>query len=185
MTNKNITKVPALGQAWSGDWQARIRDRLRARGFSSITAFSESEPRASIVELAEELSTDHEAEINRADVAAEQLLRIWHEEARQAGPEAIERLSRRLLVGALHSAVPEGWHADWKSEEARSAASRAAAALTHWRGHLGKEHRPAADRIVSALLREGREGTIPPGWLPTSADDPRLVDLFRRHWVAP
>jgi hypothetical protein len=89
-----ITKVPARGQAWSGDWRARVFERLRARGLESVTAFADSRPAASAVELADEPSIDATAGIDRADVAAEQLLRIWREEARGGGSEATERLRR-------------------------------------------------------------------------------------------
>jgi len=185
MTDKRITKVPALGQAWADNWQARILDRLRARGFSNVTALSESNPTASIIEMANELSTDHEAGIDHADVAAEQLVRLWREEAQCSGPEAIERFCRRLLVGELHQDLPEGWRAEWKSEEARPAMSRMTAATSHWACNLSKEHRRASNRVFSAMLKEGQDGRIPSGWLPASADDPLLVDIFRRHWGEP
>jgi hypothetical protein len=52
--------------------------------------------------MADELSTDHEAAIDHADVAAEQLVQIWREEATRGGPKAIERqheqISRSLHV---------------------------------------------------------------------------------------
>src|SRR4051812_35246394 len=128
MTAGSITRTPGLGQAWSGNWQARVLDRLRVRGFERVTEFSESRPKASTIELADELSTEHEVGIHHADVAAEQLVRIWREEATHEGPEAIERFARRLLVGELHQDLPEGWRSEWSSEEAGPAMSRLAAA---------------------------------------------------------
>jgi len=182
-----ITKVPALGQAWSGNWQARIFERLRVRGFKSVTAFSESRPTASAVEMADELSIDHAAGINHADVAAAQILRIWREEARRGGPEAVERFARRTLVGELHRDLPEGWRADWTSNdpETKVAVSRAARSTGRWICYLGDEHEPAADCVLDAVLDAGRTGRIPPGWLPAGADDPLLVDIFRCHWAEP
>lgn len=179
-----ITKVPALGQAWLGDWRVRVLDRLRARGFPTVTAFSESRPIASAAELADELSVDDAASIDRADVAAEQLLRIWREEARGAGPEAIERFARRTLVGELRRDLPEGWRADWthKDPETTAAVSRAAQALGRWVCYLSDDDKPAADSVLDAMVAAGRDGTIPPGWLPSGPDDPILVDMFRRHW---
>ena len=74
MTSSSITKVPALGQASSGDWQARIFERLRVRGLESVTALSERYPTASTIEMADELSSDHEAAIDHADVPGERRL---------------------------------------------------------------------------------------------------------------
>jgi len=180
-----VTKVPALGQAWSGNWQTRIAERLRVRGFVSMTAFTEANPTTCLEALAEELSTDHEAGIDHADVAAEQLVRIWREEANRGGPEAVERFARRTLVGELHRDLPEGWRSEWSSEEARPAMSRMTGATSAWACNLGKEDRSAANRVLDAMIDEGRSGRIPPGWLPVSADDALLVDIFRRHWGEP
>lgn len=185
MTANSITKIPALGQAWSGNWQARIFERLRVRGLESVTALSESYPTASTIEMADELSTDHEAAIDHADVAAEQLVQIWREEATRGGPQAIEHFARRLLVGELYRAIPGGWRSEWGSEEASPAMSRLAAAISAWACNLSNEHRAAARRVFAAMIEAGRDGLVPPGWLPVNADDPLLVDVFGRHWPDP
>jgi len=187
MITKSVTKVPAQGQAWSGNWQARLAARLRSRGFETMTAFAEANPNASLIAMAEELSTDHEAGIDRADLSSDQLVRIWHEEANRSGPEAVERFSRRMLVGELHRDLPEGWRADWSGTDPATEAvvSRAIAATTRWICNHGKKYRPAADRVFDAMVDEGRAGRIPIGWLPASADDVLLVDIFRRHWGEP
>jgi hypothetical protein len=185
MTASSSTKVPGLGQAWLGNWQARIFERLRVRGLDSVTALSESYPTASTIEMADELSTDHEAAIDHADVAAEQLVQIWREEATRGGPDAIERFARRLLVGELRQGILEGWRSEWRSEEAAPATSLLAAAISAWTCNLSKEQRPAARRVFAAMIEEGAEGPIPPGWLPVNADDPLLVDIFERYWREP
>jgi hypothetical protein len=137
--------------------------------------------------MADELSIDHEARIDHADVAAEQLLQIWREEARMGGPEAVERFARRTLVGDLHRDLPEGWRADWtrSDPETKAAVSRVTGAAGRWTCNLSKEYWPAADRVLDAMLDAGRTGRIPPGWLPPNADDPLLVDIFRHHWAEP
>lgn len=184
MTARSITRLPGLGQAWSGNWQGRVLDRLRVRGFDRVTTFGESRPTASAIQLAEELSTDHEVGINHADVAAEQLVRLWREEATRDGLEAIARFARRLLVGELHQDLPEGWRAEWRSEEAGPAMSRLAGVASEWICDLDEEHQPAAHRVFTAMLKAGEDGRIPPGWLPANADDSLLVDLFRHHWTS-
>ena len=186
MTAKTITRRPALGQAWSGDWRARVLNRLHSRGFRSVADFANSAPRASLVALAEELSTDHNAGIDHADVCAEQLARLWREEANRTGPDSIELMARRILVGELHDAIPEGWLQEWPvSDDIRSPLSRFLNATTSWTSHVGQEHEPASDRIFEAMIERGRSGEIPAGWLPSSAEDPILLDLFARYWREP
>jgi hypothetical protein len=177
-----IRKIPALGQAWSVDWRARLFERLRSRGFSTVTAFAESRPTTSTIELADELSTDIAGQVNHSDVAADQVIRIWREEARRDGEEATERFARRFLVGELCRDLSDGWRADWKGAEAQSAMSRMTALTARWASYMGDEYDLASERVLDAMLAAGREGSIPERWCPTSADDPLLVEIFRRHW---
>jgi hypothetical protein len=99
----------------------------------------------------------------------------------------MEHFARRILVGELHHGVPEGWRADWTSSdpETTAAVSRMSGATGAWSCGLGREYWPAADRVLDAMLAEGRAGRIPPGWLPADADDPLLIEIFRRHWPEP
>jgi hypothetical protein len=183
MREKPRTKVPALGQAWLGDWRTRTLERLYARDFESIAAFADSKPTASLLALAEELSTDHSANVDHADVCAEQVARLWREEAERGGSEAVERMARRILVGELHLDLPYGWLKDWAKNE--EAASRVSMVLSSWESHIGDAREGAAGRVVEAMLDEGRAGRIPQGWLPSNADDPILVDIFERYWRDP
>lgn len=183
MTSKTTTKVPARGQAWSGDWQQRVFDRLHKRGFADIGTFADARPAASLIELADELSIDEDANIDYSDVASEQVARLWHEETTKRGAAAIERMARRVLVGELRRGLPEGWSSDWtESKEGISSGYRVSSAATQWMNALGKENKDASERIFAALLEEGRTGGIPRGWLPESADDPILLRIFQRHW---
>jgi hypothetical protein len=181
---KHITRVPAVGQAWSGDWRHRLAERLRVRGFETMTAFAEANERESLNAMGEELSTEHDVGINRADLCAEQLLQVWRDEAQRAGSAAIERFSRRMLVGELHRDVPDGWRSDWSAPDADTerAASRLASVSARWVSNHSNEYRSAADRVMDALIADGRAGRIPSGWLPANADDPLLVEIFRLHW---
>ena len=176
------TKVPARGQAWLGDWHARIAERLRVRGFGSVTEFCESRPCVSLLELATELRIDDG--IDRSDVAAEQLLRIWRGEAQDGGPGAVERFARRTLVGELRRDLPDGWRADWTlaDSETKAAASRLALTTGRWVAYLDDKYEGAGNRVLDAMLAAGRDGTIPEGWIPANADDPVLVEIFRKHW---
>jgi len=181
--SKAIVKIPARGQAWIGDWEKRILDRLHKRGFGTIASFADARPVASLVELANELSIDEDANTDRSDIAAEQIARLWRREANRHGTEAVEHMARRILVGELRRGLPEGWLPNWtESEEARSAASRAASATTSWASALGQEYEEASDRVFTALVEEAQAGSIPRGWLPASADDPILLRIFQQHW---
>jgi len=46
------------GNPWQGNWVARLCERVRERGYDSLTAFAEARPTASLVTLAEELGPD-------------------------------------------------------------------------------------------------------------------------------
>jgi hypothetical protein len=49
------------GRAWQGNVKARLYERVRERGYDSLTAFAEARPTASLVALAEELGPDEVA----------------------------------------------------------------------------------------------------------------------------
>ena len=46
------------GRSWEGNWKVRLYERVRERGYDSLTAFAEARPTASLVALAEELGPD-------------------------------------------------------------------------------------------------------------------------------
>lgn len=46
------------GRSWQGNWKVRLYERVRERGYDSLTAFADARPTASLVELAEELGKD-------------------------------------------------------------------------------------------------------------------------------
>ncbi|CAM4456747.1 Conserved uncharacterized protein [Corallococcus exiguus] len=45
-------------RSWQGNWRVRLYERVRERGYDSLTAFAEARPTASLVELADELGED-------------------------------------------------------------------------------------------------------------------------------
>jgi hypothetical protein len=154
-----------LGFAWRGDWLARLLDILREKGFESLTSFAHTMPLATLDDLV--------ASLGEGDVAPIQLQWRLVDEA-QASKTSRE-CALDLFVRFLREAK-QGWPSDlsWEGQEdVRSV-------LTSWQTSLKNEqHEAFANQIVDELL----EATdIPPGWLPSSTDDPRLVDLFDRHW---
>lgn len=183
MTDSPVIAIPALGQAWEGDWRARVLERLHVRGFYTISEFAESRPTASLIALAEELSTSDTDRTNRADVCAEQISRLWRDEVGKQGPNAAEHMARRLLVGELYLDLPQGWANDWTSSE--DSLSRISMAMSSWTAHVGPKYEHAADRVIHGMLDEGPTGRIPNGWLPANSEDPILLDIFARYWREP
>src|SRR5690606_12793156 len=115
-------KGRTMRRAWHGDWYERVKQRVKERGFDTATAFADSQPRASLLDLADELGKD--------DVAASQLEKVLIDEAEESG--TIERCARSLLVRRLHAKLAEGWHAEWDDPSW----SRAASAYGAWAGAM-------------------------------------------------
>lgn len=163
---------PQRGFAWRGDWAQRLQSLLSARGFSSVRAFAATAPTKSYVDLAHELGP--------GDVAAIQLQWAALDEARAAGE--MEPLARDLLVRWLHGELPQGWTT---SRVERAIVWPRANAISAWASSISA-HLPEYNSVVSSLSRIIlKENPFPLGWLPTNADDPLLVELFKRHWVEP
>ena len=74
------------GRAWQGNLKARLYERVRERGYDSLTAFAEARPTASLVELADELGPD--------DIAAVQVFSGLVAEAEQSRKELSATLRR-------------------------------------------------------------------------------------------
>lgn len=159
-------RYPAgYGYEWRGDWRARLHDLLVARGFQRLTDFVNTRPTATLDTLANELGS--------GDVAPIQVQWVLAEEAKAA--DQLERCARDLLCRHLHE-VQGGWPAsrDWDVQEG------VRHALIAWEGSLKDErYEPILERITTAMLDEEE---IAPGWLPSNADDPIIIDLFERFW---
>lgn len=166
--------------AWEGDWERRLAERLAARGFSTISAFADGQPHASRRSLAEQLSEQVNADGGgtlAGDIAPVQVLWALLDEAKANG--TVEHRARDLLVRDLE--LPNGW----PPSEPPEAGEALIGALVSWSGgivtHL-TEYETTVNAVEDALLADE---TIPVGWRPASADDPLLLDLFRRYWREP
>src|SRR5687767_917240 len=89
------------GRAWQGNWKARLYERVRERGYDSLTAFAEARPAVPLYVLADELGKD--------DVAAVQLLGGLHDEAERR--KQVTRFVRDMLVREMSEGLPDGWPA--------------------------------------------------------------------------
>ncbi|MFY0581100.1 NUDIX hydrolase [Cystobacter fuscus] len=148
------------GRSWEGNWRVRLYERVRERGYDSLTAFAEARPTASLVALAEELGPD--------DIAGVQVFSGLLAEAERS--RRITRLMRGLLVRELWSCLPNGWPA--VLDDANR--FKVAKALGVWEALTPETHEQRVDKAGDALL-----ATPPPsGWLPRGPDDERLLTLL-------
>ena len=153
-------------KAWQGDWYERIIQRVRDRGFETVTAFGDAWPTTSLMSMADELGKD--------DVAAAQLERMLVLEAEETGN--IRQCARSLLLRRLHEELPEGWHAQWDDDSL----FRRASAFSGWTSGLGERYKPGVYHVWDALIAL----PIPEGWLPADRDDAFILEAFK-HWETP
>ncbi len=96
------------GRAWEGNIKARLYERVRERGYDSLTAFAEARPTASLVALAEELGPD--------DIAGVQVFSGLLAEAERSNQ--VTRLVRGQLVRELWAYSPTAGRPCWTTQTA-------------------------------------------------------------------
>jgi len=145
--------------AWEGNWRVRLYERIRERGYDSLTSYAEARPTASLVALAEELGED---------VAGVQVFTVLLAEAERR--KQVTRFVRGVLVRELSENLPEGWPAVLDDANRFNVA----AALGTWSAYTPESHEQRVKQARAAL----RSKPPPPGWLPLSADDELLRTLL-------
>ncbi|HEX5746778.1 MAG TPA: NUDIX hydrolase [Archangium sp.] len=146
-------------RSWQGHWTARMYERVRARGFGSLTAFADAHPTLPLVELADELGDD---------LNAVQVFKGLVDEAERS--HQVTRLVRSQFVRELHESFPDGWPSVMDDE----ARLEVAMALGSWFGFTPATHQARVNRASDALL-----ATPPrPGWRPLGPDDALLLTLL-------
>jgi hypothetical protein len=148
------------GHAWQGHWKVRLYERVRERGYDSLTAFAEARPAVPLYLLAEELGQD--------DVAGVQVLSGLLAEAEQR--KQVTRFVRDVLVRLLSQSLPDGWPA--VLDDANR--FKVAKALGSWSAYTPETHEQRVDRASDALLAT----PPPPGWRPLGPDDELLRTLL-------
>ncbi|WPB78454.1 NUDIX hydrolase [Archangium violaceum] len=148
------------GRSWEGNWKVRLYERVRERGYDSLTAFAEARPTASLVALAEELGPD--------DIAGVQVFSGLLAEAERS--RRVTRLIRGQVVRELSQRLPNGWPA--VLDDANRL--KAAIALARWGTFTPETHKERVRRIGDALLAT----PPPPGWRPLGPDDELLLMLL-------
>jgi len=148
------------GRAWQGNVKARLYERVRERGYDSLTAFAEARPTASLLALADELGPD--------DIAAVQVFSGLVAEAERS--RKVTRLVRGQLVRELAEALPHGWPA--VLDDANR--FKVAVALARWGTYTPETHEQHVERAKAAL----RASPPHPGWRPLGPDDELLRTLL-------
>ncbi|HZI07082.1 MAG TPA: NUDIX hydrolase [Archangium sp.] len=147
-------------RSWEGNWKARLYERVRERGYDSVTAFANAHPTASLAALADELGPD--------DMAGVQVLNGLLSEAEQR--KQVTRFVRDVLVRMLSQSLPNGWPT--VLDDANR--FKVAKAIGRWFAYTPETHKERADRAGDALLAT----PPPPGWRPLGPDDELLLMLL-------
>lgn len=148
------------GHPWQGNWVVRLYERVRERGYDSLTAFADARPTASLVALARELGED--------DVAGVQVLRGLLAEAERR--RQVTRFVRDVFVRLWFQSVPDGWPA--VLDDANR--FKVAKVLGSWFAYTPETHKERVDQASDALLAT----PPPPGWRPLGSDDELLLTLL-------
>lgn len=146
--------------SWQGNWPARMYERVRERGYTSLTAFADAHPSLPLVELAEELGED--------DFSAVQVFSGLVDEAERN--HQLTRLTRGQLVREVSESFPNGWPAVLDDE----ARMEVAMMLASWIGFTPETHKERARQVTATLLAT----PPPPGWRPLGPDDELLRTLL-------
>ena len=146
--------------AWQGNVRARLYERVRERGYDSLTAFADARPAVPLYVLADELGED--------DVAAVQVFSGLLAEAEQR--RQVTRLVRDVLVRELSEDFSDGWPAVLDDE----ARMNVAIALGRWSAYAPETHTERVRQASAALLAT----SPPPGWRPRGPDDELLRTLL-------
>ena len=148
------------GRSWDGNWKDRLRERVHKRGYASLTAFADTRPTASLVDLAEELGAD--------DLNAVQVFSGLVSEAEAS--HRLTRLTRSQFVRELYECLPNGWPV--VMDDANR--FKTARALGSWTAFTPETHKERVRRARAVL----RSNPPPPGWRPLGPDDELLRMLL-------
>lgn len=160
--------IVSFAKTWFGDWHGRVVERVRQRGFETVTQYAGERPGVSLLVLADELGPD--------DVAATQIQSLLVEEAIRT--QTVSYVLRDLLVRELHYALPHGWMHPL-DDDSRSKVARA---LARWETEFQIEHRLECfdDEMTFKAGQDLMNAELPAGWLPEGPDDPVIVAFVDR-----
>ncbi|MCY1073563.1 NUDIX hydrolase [Archangium lansingense] len=148
------------GHPFQGNWVVRLYERVRERGYDSLTAFAEARPTVPLHLLAKELGKD--------DVAGVQVLRGLLAEAERR--KQVTRFVRDVLARLWTQSVPDGWPAVMDD----ASRGEIAMALGTWTAYTPETHKERVRQARAALWAS----PPPAGWRPLGSDDELLRTLL-------
>jgi hypothetical protein len=156
-----------LADVWPKDWEKRLRERIRARGFERVEDYLAAHPLASYAELAGDLGDD---------VAPIQVTRLQLSEAKQGGN--LRAAAKDVMVRVIRAELSEGWGRVPPGEEAEPDYLNASAfaswgAPMKWAG--------VSDDVIAAV-GERLNASAPVGWKPTSNEDAVVASVINGCW---
>jgi hypothetical protein len=156
-----------LADVWSTDWEKRLRERIRARGFERVEDYFAAHPLASYSELASDLGDD---------IAPIQMTRLQLSEAKQA--RGLRAAAKDVMVRVLRAELPEGWGRvpagdDAEPDYLNASAFASWGAPMKWAG--------VADEVIAAV-GERLNASAPVGWKPTDSADAHISAVIDACW---
>ena len=158
-----------LADVWSPDWEKRLRERVRARGFGRVADYFAAHPLASYAELANDLGDD---------VAPIQVTRLQLSEARQEG--TLRGAAMNVLLRVIRAELPNGWGRIPPGDDAEPDYLNASA-FASWGAPMKWAGVP--DHVIAAV-GERLKDSATMGWLPRGTDDELITAVFDAAWPA-
>jgi hypothetical protein len=162
----------ARNTAWVGDWTARVRAALAAKGHQSVSSFLHEHAELTYVQAAEAIGDG---------IAAVHLAILQMEEAIDSN--SYDLAAADALARSIRANMRKGWGAAPRFD------FRAASAYSDWRSIVAPSALPRYAREAERPMREAdcheiwralvEEVKPDNGWLPASGNDPCILRAFR------
>ncbi len=165
-TTEPIEDLPTT--PWQGDWKARLQEKLKTLGFSSLEEFLNAYPGLGYVSLAKHLGD--------ANVAAMQL---YGEQLRRGSVlNNLRFVAMDCLVRFLNEYIPRGW------KNGRHFQHRSASAFASWSTSIAAHASSYSgiEQVLKQIFDNLESMPIPAGWLPKDSTDSFVVQAFEKGW---
>jgi hypothetical protein len=148
-----------MNKTWEGDIDAKVYQRVKEKGYTTVREFAESLPTKSYVKLAEELGED---------VAGIQIEAVLADEYQKTNE--LVTFIKSNLVRSICDNFPNGWNTEEDSnlKQAYTYAEVASPFVE-----------PIDKKIEESWHRLVNLPQIFIGWLPRDVDDPILTEAFK------
>jgi len=159
-----------MSNAWSGDWKARVRERVNRLGFDSLPALASAHPGVpfgQLFRLLRETESPDDTTIGYIQFQA-----LFFEEAEANG--RIREAIADTLVRRLRQHLRSGWNRGQRLRE------RKAEARAKW--ELPPSRIPKFGVVTDKIWDALRDLNPPDDWCPADCNDPIIQEAFRHAW---